>query len=107
VTFQVVDGAAALEPGEALGVEIDGVDVCIARDEDGDWHALGDICSHGQVNLSDGDVEGCAIECWKHGSQFDLVSGRPLQLPATVPVPVYPLRSDDDGIAVDVAAAQS
>lgn len=104
MTYRFVDGAAELEPGQALGVEIDGVPVCVARDEDGGWHAIGDICTHERVFLSDGDVEDCLIECWKHGSEFDLVSGEPLQLPATVATPVYNLRNDENGIAVDVTS---
>ncbi|MCG2797912.1 MAG: non-heme iron oxygenase ferredoxin subunit [Cellulomonas sp.] len=89
-----------------LRVELDGVDglveIAIVRDEDGGWHALSDICSHGQVSLSDGDVDGCTVECWLHGSRFDLVTGRPLALPATTAVPVYPVTLDGDRVLVDV-----
>ncbi len=97
-----------LEAGSALRVELEGaegtVEVAIVRDADGDFHAISDICSHGQVSLSDGDVEGCTIECWLHGSTFDLRTGAPLALPATQPVPVYPLTLDGERVLVDVDA---
>ncbi|UYG16458.1 Rieske 2Fe-2S domain-containing protein [Brachybacterium huguangmaarense] len=92
--FVPVATLAQLAPGEVIGVEIDGVELALARDGDGDVHALADRCSHGDVALSDGDVDSGAIECWKHGSQFDLTTGRPRQLPAVVPVPVYPVHVD-------------
>lgn len=93
--------------GTALRVELDGADgapveVAVVRDADGDFHAISDICSHGQVSLSDGEVDGCSIECWLHGSTFDLRTGKPLALPATKPVPVYPVTLDGDRVLVDV-----
>ena len=97
-----------LGPEEAMLVELDGPDgapvpVALIRDGDGGWHALSDICSHGAVSLSDGEVEGCLVECWLHGSQFDLRTGKPVQLPAMRPVPVYPVTVEGDRVLVDVA----
>lgn len=80
------------------------VEVAVVRDDEGTLHAISDVCSHGQVSLSDGDVEGCTIECWLHGSQFDLRTGAPTGLPATKPVPVYPLTIVDGQVFVDVDA---
>jgi 3-phenylpropionate/trans-cinnamate dioxygenase ferredoxin subunit len=88
------------EPG-AHRVEVDGVPVSIVRSE-GDYFAIYDICSHANVSLSEGEVEDTTIECWLHGSRFDLLSGRPTALPATQPVPVYPVKVDGDDILVDV-----
>jgi 3-phenylpropionate/trans-cinnamate dioxygenase ferredoxin subunit len=98
-----------LAPGEAMRLELEKADgspvaVALVRDEDGDFHAVSDICSHGQVSLSDGEVEGCTIECWLHGSTFDLRSGKPLALPATQPVPVYPVSLEGARVLVDVDA---
>jgi len=91
-----------------LRVELEGeagpVEVAIVRDEDGDWHAISDICSHGAVSLSDGEVDGCTVECWLHGSRFDLRTGEPTGLPAIRPVPVYPLTIDGERVLVDVDA---
>ena len=82
---------ADLPDGTALGVVLAGRPVCLARSA-GQVHALLDECSHGQVALSEGDVDGGFVECWLHGSLFDLTTGRPTGPPATVPVPVYPVR---------------
>jgi 3-phenylpropionate/trans-cinnamate dioxygenase ferredoxin subunit len=62
------------------------------------------VCSHGAVSLSDGEVEGTTIECWLHGSKFDLRTGVPTGLPATRPVPVYPVTVDGERVLVDVDA---
>jgi 3-phenylpropionate/trans-cinnamate dioxygenase ferredoxin component len=106
VTAQLACLTSDVETGTALRVELDGpagpVEVAVVRDEDGEFHAISDICSHGQVSLSDGEVDGCTIECWLHGSTFDLRTGEPLALPATRPVPVYPLTVDGERVLVDV-----
>ncbi|GIJ00215.1 3-phenylpropionate/trans-cinnamate dioxygenase ferredoxin subunit [Sediminihabitans luteus] len=106
MTAQLVCSTGDLAPEEAMKVEVDGangpVEVALARDADGGWHAISDVCSHGAVSLSDGEVEGCLVECWLHGSQFDLRTGAPLQLPAMRPVPVYPVTIDGDRVLVDV-----
>lgn len=86
----------------ALRVVLDGTPVAVVRDEDGGLHAIGDTCTHADVSLAEGDVEDCAIECWLHGSRFDLRTGRPTSLPAIRPVPVYPLTLDGDDVLVDV-----
>ena len=69
---------------------------------DGAVHALLDECSHGQVALSDGDVANGVVECWLHGSSFDLATGVPTGPPAIVPVPVYPVRVVADVIEVAI-----
>ncbi|MCL3861961.1 non-heme iron oxygenase ferredoxin subunit [Actinotalea sp. K2] len=106
MTAQLACMVSDIAPGSALRVELEGetgpVPVAVARDSDGRFHALSDICSHGQVSLSDGEVEDGTIECWLHGSTFDLRSGAPLALPATRAVPVYPLTIDGERVLVDV-----
>jgi 3-phenylpropionate/trans-cinnamate dioxygenase ferredoxin subunit len=64
--------------------------------------AIRDVCSHAEVPLSDGDIDGCTLECYMHGSRFDLRTGEPRELPATEPVPVYPVRIDGTDIYVDI-----
>lgn len=95
------------EPG-ALRVEVPTpsgtVAVAVVRDSGGELHAISDTCSHQAVSLSEGDVEGCQIECWLHGSAFDLRTGRPNALPAVHPVPVYALEVDGDDVLVDATA---
>lgn len=76
--------------GSARRVRVDGVDVAVVNTEEG-LFAIEDRCSHADVALSEGDVVGCTIECWLHGSAFDLRTGNPLSLPANVPVRVFPI----------------
>lgn len=107
MTAQVVASRDDLEPGEAMRLELDAADgslveVALARAEDGEYYAINDICSHGQVSLSEGEIEGATLECWLHGSMFDLRTGHPLALPATRPVPAYPVTYDGDHVLVDV-----
>ena len=106
MTAQLACLADDVAAGTALRVELAGesgpIEVAIVRDDEGDLHAISDICSHGQVSLSEGEVDGRTIECWLHGSTFDLRTGAPLSLPATRPVPVYPLTLDGDRVLVDV-----
>ncbi|MGZ4640155.1 MAG: non-heme iron oxygenase ferredoxin subunit [Actinomycetes bacterium] len=91
--------------GGALRVVIDGVPVAVVRSE-GEIYAIHDVCSHANVALSEGEVEDQTIECWLHGSRFDLVTGRPTGLPATKPVPVYPVKIDGDDVLVAVDPAK-
>lgn len=76
---------------EAIHLDLTGIPICLVRSQ-GAVHALLDECSHGHVALSDGEVEEGVIECWLHGSCFDLTSGVPTGPPAIVPVPVYAVR---------------
>jgi 3-phenylpropionate/trans-cinnamate dioxygenase ferredoxin subunit len=86
----------------AVRVLVGEVAVAVVRDEAGEVHAVGDVCTHADVSLSEGDVADCAIECWLHGSQFDLRTGRPLSLPAIKPIPVYPVTIQAGQVYVDV-----
>ena len=92
-----------VQPGSALAVAVDGVAVAVVRDGD-DWYAIYDECSHAAIPLSEGDVEGDQIECWLHGSMFDLRSGKPTNLPATEPVAIYPVKVEGEDVLVDVQA---
>ena len=92
---------AEVAAGSALRVEVDGLDVAIVRDGD-DFYAIEDECSHAAVALSEGDVEGCEIECWMHGSRFDLRTGKPLGPPATEPVPVFPVQIAGDDVLINL-----
>ncbi|SBW22393.1 MULTISPECIES: non-heme iron oxygenase ferredoxin subunit [Protofrankia] len=99
--FQRACALSDLSEEVPLGVEIDGEPVCLAL-TGGQVYAIRDECSHADVALSQGEVEDAKIECWLHGSQFDLTTGEPLGLPATEPVPVYPVKIDGDDVLVDV-----
>ena len=83
----------------ALRVVVDGPPVAVVRSE-GEVFAIHDVCSHANVALSEGEVEDQTIECWLHGSRFDLVTGRPSALPAVRPVPVYRVKLDGERVLV-------
>jgi 3-phenylpropionate/trans-cinnamate dioxygenase ferredoxin subunit len=85
----------------ALRVELAGQPVCIAR-SNGEVFAISDVCSHADVALSEGDVEDGHIECWLHGSLFDLRTGKPTGLPATRPVPTFPVTVEGDDVLVQM-----
>lgn len=84
-----------------LKVELDGVPIAIVLDGEGEIHAIGDTCTHGDVSLSEGFVEDDTLECWAHGSAFSLRTGKPLNLPAFEPVPVYIVEIDGDDVLID------
>ena len=83
----------------AIGVEIGDVPVAVVR-VGGEVFALHDVCSHEEVPLSEGDVYDHTVECWLHGSCFDLRSGAPTGPPATKPVPTYPVKVEDGDVYV-------
>jgi 3-phenylpropionate/trans-cinnamate dioxygenase ferredoxin subunit len=105
LTFVRVCSLADLPAVGAVAADVDGVRIAIVRDSAGDVHAVDDTCSHAKVSLSEGEVEDCTIECWLHGSRFDLRTGQPTALPAIRPVAVYPVTIDGDDVLVDVTVA--
>jgi len=92
---------ADLSLSAALKVVVDGKPIAIVMDSAGDIHALGDTCTHGDISLSEGFVEDDTLECWAHGSKFELTTGKPLTLPAYEPVPVYPVTIVDGDVFID------
>jgi 3-phenylpropionate/trans-cinnamate dioxygenase ferredoxin subunit len=98
-----VCGLSDLPEVGAMQVIVDGEALAIVRDEDGDVHAISDMCTHATVSLSEGEVDDCQIECWLHGSRFDLRTGEPTGLPAITPVDIYPVTIDGDDVLVDTS----
>ncbi len=101
MSFQRVCSLAEVPVDEPLAATVGAYALAIARCED-EVFALQDLCSHGAVALSEGEVADCALECWLHGSTFDLRSGKPLNLPATEPVSTFPVDVRDGDVYVDV-----
>ncbi|MDT7582265.1 MAG: 3-phenylpropionate/trans-cinnamate dioxygenase ferredoxin component [Pseudonocardiales bacterium] len=99
--FVKVASLSSLTDDSAVQVTIGHVQICLAKTQ-GEVLAVRDECSHAEVSLSDGEVEDGSVECWLHGSKFDLRTGAPTGLPATEPVPVFPVRIDGDDIYVAV-----
>lgn len=69
---------------------------------DDDVYAIGDRCSHAEASLAEGELWGLSVECPRHGSEFDLKSGEPQALPATEPVPVYPVSIDNGTVYLEL-----
>ena len=86
---------------QARRVVIDGVAIAVVRDASDTVYAIGDVCTHGDISLSEGFVEGDTLECWAHGSKFSLRTGRPLTLPAYQPVPVFRVTVEGNDVLVD------
>ena len=98
-----VASLADLPEEGAIRVELAGKPVCMAR-SGGQVYALSDVCSHADVALSEGDVQDGQVECWLHGSLFDLATGAPSGLPAVKPVPTYPVTIEGDDVLVQMEA---
>ncbi|MBK9101061.1 MAG: non-heme iron oxygenase ferredoxin subunit [Austwickia sp.] len=112
MSFERVCALSDLTVGTAAQALVGGKLVAMVRDDNGHVHAVEDECSHGKVSLSEGDVVGCFLECWLHGSRFDLFTGEPATLPATAAIHVYPVRLEGEDVYVsvdpaDIAAAGS
>lgn len=90
-----------LAPGQARRFDVAGHRIALVRIGN-DFYAVDDECSHEDYSLSEGEVwaDECQIECPRHGSTFDLVTGDACSLPATQPVAVYKLQVDDTSVAV-------
>ncbi|MFI5492167.1 non-heme iron oxygenase ferredoxin subunit [Actinoplanes sp. NPDC051859] len=100
MAFELVGPAADVAKGSVISVEVDGVDVAVVHADDDSFYAVRDECSHAAVALSEGEVEGCTLECWLHGSRFDLRTGEPSGPPATEPVAIFPVEIRDGDIYV-------
>jgi len=84
-----------------FGVELRGTPLVIVRSE-GEIYALDEFCTHEEVSLVDGEIYDYTVECWLHGSCFDLRSGKPTGPPATKPLTTYQVRIDDGDVYVAV-----
>jgi 3-phenylpropionate/trans-cinnamate dioxygenase ferredoxin subunit len=96
--------AAELGPGEMRLVEFDGRKIGVFNCE-GALHAIEDRCSHDDGPLAEGEFDAatCTVECPRHGSLFDLTTGRPKTLPAFKPVETFPVAVSDDTITLEVS----
>jgi len=77
-----------LQESKPFKVVVEGQDILLAKIAD-QIYAVSDICTHSEVSLSEGDIEGCSIECWLHGSSFDLRTGVASGPPATSDLQTY------------------
>jgi len=90
---------AELPPGGKKLVEIDGRAIAVFN-VDGAFYAIDDVCTHDGGPLAEGELNGCEIECPRHGARFDVRTGRPLCMPAFEPVAVHTVELQGDDILV-------
>ena len=90
-----------LKLNEAKRVVLGGIAMALVLDSAGEVHAIGDTCTHGDISLAEGFVEDDTLECWAHGSKFELRTGKPLTLPAYEPVPVFTVETIDGDLYID------
>ncbi len=103
MSFVKVCPLAELGEDAPLAAEIDDTPVVLVK-SGGEVYAMKDLCSHAEVALSEGEVYNGTLECWLHGSCFDLRTGKPTGPPATRPVPTYLVKIEDGGVYVDLDA---
>jgi len=101
MTFERACALADVPEDEAVGVVLGAQSLAIARHGD-EVFAVEDTCSHAAVALSEGEVDDCTVECWLHGSRFDLRTGKPTGLPATEPVATFAAELRGEDIYVDI-----
>lgn len=97
--FVAVATVGELGDGDRIVLDIGGVAVAVFN-IGGQYFAIGDVCSHDEGPLAEGNVDGQSIECPRHGAKFDLASGKALTLPAVVDIPAYPVRVVGEEIQV-------
>jgi 3-phenylpropionate/trans-cinnamate dioxygenase ferredoxin component len=90
-----------LSDGERFFVQIDDLDIVVFQIA-GEYFAIGDVCSHDDGPVGEGEVEDTQVICPRHGARFDLRTGKVLSLPAIVDIPSYPIRVVDGQIEVGV-----
>ncbi len=69
---------------------------------DGQFYAIGNICTHFGGELDKGHLEGKVVTCRRHDAQFDVTTGRCLARPAKKDEPVYEVKVEDGNILIGV-----
>lgn len=98
--FVKVANVDDLPPGARLWHEFE-FETVIVFNVNGRFYAIADVCSHDGGPLEDGELDGYAVECPRHGACFDIRSGQALSMPATNPIPSYAVKVEDGQIFVE------
>ena len=101
VEFLEIAPASELPNGERLFVEVGGRQIVIFNIA-GQLFSIGDVCSHDDGPVGEGEIEGFNIVCPRHGGEFDVKTGKAMQLPAVVDIPAYPVRVADGMIQIGI-----
>ena len=100
-TWVKVADLSDCQPGTLLEVEAE-QELIVLANIDGDLYALENRCSHQDLPLSDGELDGDRLECLYHGARFDVCTGRAVGLPAIKPVPTYDVQLRGQEIFVQI-----
>ena len=99
--FIKVANISEVADGAKLLVEADDRLVILFRIGD-DYFCIDDVCTHDGGTLSDGDLEGCEIECPRHGARFDVRTGKAMCMPATQNTLAHEVKVDGEDILVKI-----
>jgi 3-phenylpropionate/trans-cinnamate dioxygenase ferredoxin subunit len=97
--YLTVGKTSDIAPGTVRVFDVDGQAVGVAN-VDGQFYAFADVCTHDDGPVAEGELDGCVIECPRHGARFDITPGAVLSMPAVVDLPVYELRIEGDEIKI-------
>lgn len=101
VEYVEIAPASELPSGERLFVEVADRAIVIFNIA-GQFFAIGDVCSHDDGPVGEGELEGFKVTCPRHGAEFDVRTGKVLELPAVVDIPAYPVRVVDGNIQIGI-----
>ena len=88
-----------LVEGKPIAIEVDGIPVCVVKVAD-EVFAVADTCTHSEASLSEGEVTGGKIECWLHGAEFDLKTGKALTPPATESLKTFNVKRNGNQLTI-------
>ncbi|MCA9948102.1 MAG: non-heme iron oxygenase ferredoxin subunit [Anaerolineales bacterium] len=89
-----------IPPGERLWYEFE-EETVVVFNIGGTFYCIADLCTHDGGPLEDGELDGCEVECPRHGACFDVRTGKALSLPATSAVPTFAVKIEDGDIYVE------
>lgn len=92
-----------IEPGTGKEIDLEGLEIAVLRDDDGDFFAMAKACPHTGYTMAEGIIDDGCVECIAHGILFDLKSGEP-DSPVCDPLKIYPVKVDDGFVSVDTGA---
>ena len=99
MTYYPIISTPELSNGERLFLEIEG-EAIVLFNIAGNFFAIGDVCTHDNGVLGDGDIEGYEVICPRHGARFDVRDGKATRLPAVQPTKSYPVRVVDGKVEI-------
>jgi 3-phenylpropionate/trans-cinnamate dioxygenase ferredoxin subunit len=102
VSWRRALAVAELGIGQPRVVALDGTRLLLCKLAEGEVYAVEDRCTHDDGPLGEGDLDGCAIECPRHGARFDVRTGEVLRMPAAAPLPVFPVKVTNGEVWIEV-----